>query len=123
MEALKNLFESYSGRAAKDCVELTSSGSNRRYFRLTGGNLSIVGVIGTNKAENYAFVSISRHFIEKGIRVPRVLAVSEDRALLRHQGCQVRGVWAGCHHWAAPVFRKISATQTYLLANILHFAR
>jgi aminoglycoside/choline kinase family phosphotransferase len=78
MEALKNLFESYSGRAAKDCVELTSSGSNRRYFRLTGGNLSIVGVIGTNKAENNAFVSISRHFIEKGIRVPRVLAVSED---------------------------------------------
>ena len=78
MEALKNLFESYSGRAAKDCVELTSSGSNRRYFRLTGGNLSIVGVIGTNRAENNAFVSISRHFIEKGIRVPRVLAVSED---------------------------------------------
>ncbi len=78
MEALKNLFESYSGRPAKDCVELTSSGSNRRYFRLTGGNLSIVGVIGTNKAENNAFVSISRHFIEKGIRVPRVLAVSED---------------------------------------------
>ena len=59
-------------------MELTSSGSNRRYFRLTGGNLSIVGVIGTNKAENNAFVSISRHFIEKGIRVPRVLAVSED---------------------------------------------
>ena len=78
MEALKNLFESYSGRPAKDCVELTSSGSNRRYFRLTGGNLSIVGVIGTNKAENNAFVSISRHFIAKGIRVPRVLAVSED---------------------------------------------
>ena len=45
---------------------------------MTGGNLSIVGVIGTNKAENNAFVSISRHFIEKGIRVPRVLAVSED---------------------------------------------
>ena len=45
---------------------------------MTGGNLSIVGVIGTNRAENNAFVSISRHFIEKGIRVPRVLAVSED---------------------------------------------
>ena len=79
MERLKSLFEVYTGRGAEEIVELTTSGSNRRYFRLKGGNLSIVGVVGENRDENEAFIAIDRHFLEKGIRVPRVLAVSEDR--------------------------------------------
>ncbi|MBR5660666.1 MAG: phosphotransferase [Bacteroidales bacterium] len=79
MEKLKDLFESYTGQRATDVEELTSSGSNRRYFRLKGGNISIIGVVGTNKDENNAFIKLSRHFIEKGISVPRVLAVSDDQ--------------------------------------------
>jgi len=79
MELLQQLFESYTGQKVGEVTELNSSGSNRRYFRLKGGALSIIGVIGTNKDENNAFIYLSRHFIEKGIRVPRVLAVSEDR--------------------------------------------
>ncbi len=79
MELLQQLFESYTGQQVGEVTELNSSGSNRRYFRLKGGALSIIGVIGTNKDENNAFIYLSRHFIEKGIRVPRVLAVSEDR--------------------------------------------
>ncbi len=78
MDLLKNLFETYTGRKAESAEEMTSSGSNRRYFRLKGGNISVVGVIGTSKDENNAFVSLSRHFISKGINVPEVLAVSED---------------------------------------------
>lgn len=79
MEKLKDLFESYTGQRATDVEELTSSGSNRRYFRLKGGNISIIGVVGTNKDENNAFIKLSRHFVEKGIRVPKVLAVSDDQ--------------------------------------------
>ena len=79
MEKLKDLFESYTGQRATEVEELTSSGSNRRYFRLKGGNISIIGVVGTNKDENNAFIKLSRHFVEKGIRVPRVLAVSDDQ--------------------------------------------
>ena len=78
MEALKKLFEEYTGRHAESVEELNSSGSNRRYFRIKGGNTSLVGVIGTNRDENFAFIDIGRHFIEKGIRVPRVMAVSDD---------------------------------------------
>ena len=78
MDRLKHLFESYTGQKVNDTEELNSSGSNRRYFRLKGGNVSIIGVIGTSREENNAFVSLSAHFLGKGIKVPKVLAVSED---------------------------------------------
>ena len=78
MDKLKDLFESYTGQKATDTEEINSSGSNRRYFRLKGGNISVIGVVGTNVEENNAFVKLARHFNEKGIRVPKVLSVSED---------------------------------------------
>ena len=77
-DTLKTLFESYTGQQLTERTELPTSGSHRRYFRLKGGNISIVGVIGTSLEENRAFVAISRHFKEKGLNVPTVLAVSED---------------------------------------------
>ena len=76
--ALKPLFESYTGQRLAESAELPSSGSHRRYFRLTGGNLSLIGVLGTDREENLAFINLSRHFRSKGIRVPAVFAVSED---------------------------------------------
>ena len=75
---LRPLFETYTGQLLADIQELPSSGSNRRYFRLKGGNLSLIGVLGNNLEENRAFVWLSRHFREKGLRVPAVLSVSED---------------------------------------------
>ena len=78
-EILKTLFESYTGRKAENITELNSSGSNRRYYRISGSSgASIIGVRGLNLKENRAFCEISRHFLEKGIKVPKVLAVSED---------------------------------------------
>lgn len=78
MDKLKDLFESYTGQKVTETEEINSSGSNRRYFRLKGGNISVIGVVGTNVEENNAFVKLARHFIDKGIRVPKVLKVSED---------------------------------------------
>ena len=75
---LRPLFESYTGGTLAQMQELPSSGSNRRYFRLQGGNLSLIGVLGNNLEENQAFIKLSRHFREKGIHVPAVLSVSED---------------------------------------------
>lgn len=79
MDQLKQLFKEYSGQEAVSMEELTSSGSNRRYFRIKGGDISIIGVIGTCREENNAFISLSGHFLEKGLKVPHVLAVSGDR--------------------------------------------
>ena len=77
-DILKRLFESYTGQELSEKTELPTSGSHRRYYRLKGGNISIIGVLGTDKDENNAFITLSRHFKEKGINVPTVLAVADD---------------------------------------------
>ena len=76
--ALRPLFEAYTGQPLTACTELPSSGSHRRYFRLSGGNLTLMGAVGTSLEENRAFIGLSRHFREKGLNVPAVLAVSPD---------------------------------------------
>lgn len=58
---------------------LPSSGSNRKYYRAAGPDGSFVKVIGTDPDENRAFVTIARHFRQKGINVPEIYDVDEDR--------------------------------------------
>lgn len=75
---LMSLFEECSGVRAESSVPLSSSGSNRKYFRISGGGKSLVGVAGTDVKENEAFVCMAGHFRSKGLRVPEVMAVSAD---------------------------------------------
>ncbi len=78
MNILTELFKSYAGACPERMEPLSGSGSNRRYFRIFGGGRSALGVIGTCAEENRAFIGMSRHFLEKGIAVPEVYAVSGD---------------------------------------------
>ena len=79
MKQLEELYEQYTGTKAVSCEELPVSGSNRRYFRLTGPKLSIIGAKGTSKEENIAFIEIANHFKSLKLNVPKVLAVSKDK--------------------------------------------
>ena len=78
---ITKLYADINGIAPTKVVELPSSGSNRRYFRLSDsdGGKSLIGVLGTSVEENNAFIYMARHFAEKGLPVPEVLAVSDDR--------------------------------------------
>ncbi|MCQ2174010.1 MAG: phosphotransferase [Bacteroidales bacterium] len=78
MERLKQLFREYAGVEAGEVLELTSSGSNRRYFRMKSGKLSLIGAIGTSREENHAFINLAHHFHKQNLNVPEVLAVSDD---------------------------------------------
>ncbi len=75
---LIDLYRELTGSEPIEVVELPSSGSNRRYFRLKGAQ-SLIGVLGTCLEENEAFLYFDQHFAERGIPVPKVLAVSPDR--------------------------------------------
>ncbi len=79
MEQLIKLYTSWSGEAPADIKPLAGAGSNRHYYRITGlkGN-TVIGVVGTSRDENHAFLYLDRHFIEKKLPVPQVLAVSDD---------------------------------------------
>lgn len=58
---------------------ITASGSNRQYSRITNDEgQTYIHTVGTNKAENHAFITIARHFESKGLPVPHILSVSED---------------------------------------------
>lgn len=78
MQQLNTLFSTYTRKSAAAIEPLPSSGSNRKYFRLSNDAISLVGVYGQSKEENVAFVSLSNHFHQKGLPVPKVVAVSKD---------------------------------------------
>ena len=71
------LYRDVTGSEPTDIEGLAASGSNRRYYRLRGVR-SLVGVLGTSCEENIAFIELARHFGERGLPVPEVVAVSDD---------------------------------------------
>ena len=78
-EVLEKLYQSFTGVMPDSAAELPGSGSHRRYFRLTGSAGSYMAVKGTSAEENNTFIYLSDHFRSKGLNVPKVLLVSEDR--------------------------------------------
>ena len=77
---LSQLFTQATGKKAGEQVALTASGSNRRYYRIYSEDkeVSLIGVQGTSRDENHAFLTMDEHFLNKGLNVPKVLAVSDD---------------------------------------------
>lgn len=78
-ETISKLYRQVTGQQHDNIELLTGSGSNRRYFRMTGPR-SLIAVCGESIAENRAFIYMARHFRNKGIPVPEVLAVSDDES-------------------------------------------
>ena len=80
MERLIGLYEAWAGNRPAKVEALPGAGSNRAYYRMVAADGStIVGVVGTSRDENEAFIYLSGHFAECGLPVPRVCAVSADR--------------------------------------------
>ena len=77
-DTLIQLYKQVVGTEPAQIVELPSSGSNRRYFRLSGEQ-SLIGVVGTCFEENRAFLYMANHFANKGLPVPKVYAASDDK--------------------------------------------
>lgn len=79
MQELINLFEQTYHVAPARTKQIAKAGSNRVYVRLwLNDDETVVGVIGQSQAENECFVYLSRHFEEKKLPVPHIIAVSED---------------------------------------------
>ncbi|MDR1746373.1 MAG: phosphotransferase [Tannerella sp.] len=76
-DGLRTLYRAFTGVPEQTITELPSSGSNRRYFRLAG-KTSLIGVAGTSRDENKAFIYMAQHFHEKGLPVPEVYCHSDD---------------------------------------------
>lgn len=79
MQKLISLYKRWRGTEPVSVEKLPGAGSNREYYRMadTGGE-SIIGVIGTSRDENHAFVYLARHFTKRQLPVPQVIAVDDD---------------------------------------------
>ncbi len=78
MDSVKALYEQHFCQSVTDIKELPSSGSHRRYFRISGGGGNVIGTSGTSVEENRAFWAIAEHFRDKKLNVPRVIAHNEN---------------------------------------------
>ena len=79
MEQLKALFRQWAGEPCTQCLALGANGSSRRYYRLVGDTHRCIGAIASDVRENEAFFASSRHLLARGIRVPELYAVDDDR--------------------------------------------
>ena len=79
MERLANLYSTWRKQDAAKIEKLAASGSNREYYRIYDNDGSTyIGVVGTSREENEAFVYLSQHFKKRMLPVPDILAVSSD---------------------------------------------
>ena len=85
MQQLTSLFYEYTGLSNPLVEALPSSGSNRKYFRLQKDDISLIGVYGESVDENRAFICLAKHFLEKDLNTPEVLAVSDDEVFYLQQ--------------------------------------
>jgi len=69
---LKILFFRTFNKEVQNMYLLEESGSNRKYYRMQCGEFSAIGVYNPDLKENNAFLTLSRHFAQKGIPVPKI---------------------------------------------------
>jgi aminoglycoside/choline kinase family phosphotransferase len=73
-QILIKLFNDWSDEEAVNFQSLVPSGSDRKYFRISGKQKSAIGVFNPDKKENKAFVTFTKHFHKIGLNVPKLYA-------------------------------------------------
>lgn len=83
MEKLIQLYKNWSGAEPKSVEKIPGAGSNREYYRFYDAEgKSVIGVVGTSRDEDHAFIYLAKHFTKRQLPVPEILAVSDDEAPL-----------------------------------------
>lgn len=76
---LIDLYTKHYGYTPDKIDRIAQGGSNRVYYRMLHSDIeSVIGTIGTDLKENIAFITLSRHFHQHSINVPKIIAVNND---------------------------------------------
>lgn len=78
LSTFQHLFFSKFNINPEDIVPVKEGASRRRIFRITGGEISCIGIYNENIPENLAFIEFTRAFRNYGLNVPEIYNVSED---------------------------------------------
>ena len=75
MNEIEIILQCYRELFGKDEIKidpLPKSGSDRKYFRITLSQKSVIGTFNPVKEENEAFIGFTKHFSSKGLHVPEI---------------------------------------------------
>ena len=82
INAVSQLYKSWTGKEPAQVDVLPQSGSDRRYFRLHNEDgKTFIATNGLNIPENEAFIYFADHFRKKHLQVPEILAVNYDKTV------------------------------------------
>jgi len=84
-QKLKQLFQTWANEKVETIKALPASGSDRKYYRITGQTKTAIAAFNPNEAENQAFINFTNHFKSKGINVPEIYATDLENDIYLQQ--------------------------------------
>ena len=79
MKDLVQLYTTWAKQEPLRVVRLEGAGSNREYYRIYAQDgTSVIGVVGTSRDEDHAFLYLTSHFTQRQLPVPQILTQSND---------------------------------------------
>lgn len=86
INAVSQLYQTWTGKEPAQVDVLPQSGSDRRYFRLfSNDGKTFIATYGLNVPENEAFIYFAGHFRKKQLNVPEIFAVNYDKTIYLQQ--------------------------------------
>lgn len=78
VNTFQELIFKETGKNLDRIINLKADASDRKIYRLYYDDNSVIGVFNENKKENLAFINFTETFTKLGLKVPRILSVSDD---------------------------------------------
>ena len=78
---LSGLFESWAKESPQSILPLPGSGSYRRYYRIQGKGINVLGVYNEDRKENTAFLSFTDTFHRAGFPVPEIYISDPEKSV------------------------------------------
>lgn len=82
---MEALFKQWAGEDCLKKTKISANGSNRIYYRLEGTEKKCIASINYDIKENEAFFYFANELRKRGINVPEIYAISQDRTLYLQQ--------------------------------------
>jgi aminoglycoside/choline kinase family phosphotransferase len=122
-QALRHLYNQCYGIYPNTITALKGDGSDRHIFRLQSADQSVIGISGSNFAENDAFVSFTNHFEKHGLPVPHIHCYDRAHGLYLEQdlGDMTLFDWLASHRSQPDFGQRCSCHYRRILAYLPKF--
>lgn len=84
-DSLAQMFAQWAGSECTTIEGMPQSGSDRRYYRLSGNGKTAIGVYNADVKENAAFLGFSRSLAAANVSVPAIYAADQDKCIYLQQ--------------------------------------